>query len=50
MLLLSLILTAGGLDDAKAALEKLDGKAVRGEMKVMRWQRAAGMPRGDEGV
>jgi len=42
MLLLSLILTASGLDDARAALAKLDAKPVRGEMKVMRWQRAAG--------
>jgi hypothetical protein len=43
MLLLSLVLAAGGLDDAKAALQKLEApKAVRGELKVMRWQRVSG--------
>jgi hypothetical protein len=43
MLLLSLVLAAGGLDDAKAALTKLEApKAVRGELKVMRWQRVSG--------
>src|SRR3954462_15016799 len=41
--LVAVMLAAGGLDDAKAALEKLPAeKPVRGELKVLRWQRVTG--------
>lgn len=42
-LFVAVVLAAGGLDETKAALEKLAAdKPVQGELKVQRWQRSTG--------